>query len=433
MTDLSVLSDDYKDSPYWWDNAPRPHFDSVEIPKSVDVAIIGSGYTGLNVAIETARAGRSTLVLDAEDAGWGCSSRNGGQVSTSFKPSFTSLSKKYGADKAFRILREGHTALEWIGEFIEHEKIDCDFVRCGRFFAAHNDKQYQMLERSYDSQPKGLEVDHYMVPRNRQHEEIGSDLYHGGVVFNRHASLQPASYHLGLLSTAQGAGVQIVTRTPAENIDRNKSEFVVHTARGKVRARDVVIATSGYTGALTPWQQKRIIPIGSYVIATEEIDTDVMKRLLPKNRVYTDTRKLVVYYRASPDRKRIVFGGRVSLSETDPRISAPRLHAEMVRILPDLKNTRISHSWMGFVGYTFDSMPHIGQHDGLWYAMGYCGSGVSLASYFGMRIGQKIIGSKEGETGLDGTHFETRPYYFGKPWFLAPSIHFYKLRDRLNL
>ena len=427
-----IFSEDSKNLPYWWEDAPRPHIEPISLPESVDVAVVGSGYTGLNVAIQTARGGHSTLVLDAEDAGWGCSSRNGGQISTSFKPGFSDLSKKYGADKAFQILREGHNALEWIGEFIEAEKIACDFARCGRFYAAHNAKQFEIMLRKYREQPKGLEIDHHIVTRDQQRDEIDSDFYHGGVVFSRHASLQPAKYHLGLLSIAREAGAGIATKTRVENIERDKAAFIVHTSRGKVRARDVVIATSGYTGALTPWHQKRIIPIGSYVIATEEIDTALMARLLPKNRVYTDTRKLVVYYRASPDRKRVVFGGRVSLSETDPSISGPRLHEEMVRILPALKNTRISHSWMGFVGYTFDSMPHIGQHNGLWYAMGYCGSGVSLASYFGMRLGQKIIGDVDGECGLDNTRFETRPYYFGKPWFLAPSIHFYKVRDRLN-
>ncbi|MEM7208171.1 MAG: FAD-binding oxidoreductase [Pseudomonadota bacterium] len=433
MQRSSLFASYYKDTPYWWDDAPRPQIDTDTTPASVEVAIVGSGYTGLNAAIETARGGRSTLVLDAEDAGWGCSSRNGGQISTSFKPSFDSLEKKYGAEKAYAILREGHNALQWIGEFVERENIDCDFNACGRFYAAHNARQYELLEKRAEEQLPGLEVDCHLVSRADQASEIESDLYHGGIVFNSHASLQPAKYHLGLLRTAQDAGTKIATHCGVDNIERDGAEFVLHTARGKVRARDVIVATSGYTGSLTPWHQRRIIPIGSYMIATEEIDDALMDRMLPRHRVYTDTRKLVVYYRASPDRKRVVFGGRVSLAETDPRISAPRLHDQMTNILPALRGTKISHSWMGFVGYTFDEMPHIGQHEGLWYAMGYCGSGVSLASYFGMRLGQKVLGLSEGETGIDQTRFETRPYYFGKPWFLAPSIHYYRIKDKLNL
>ena len=271
-----------------------------------------------------------------------------------------------------------------------------------------------------------------MVPREQQTEEIDTDIYHGGIVFSQHASLQPAKYHLGLLEIAQRAGAQIAAHTRVENVERDGSGFVVHTLRGKVRARDVVVATSGYTGALTPWQRRRIIPIGSYLIATETMDESLVDQLLPTNRVYSDTRKLVYYYRASPDRKRIVFGGRVCARETDPRVSAPRLHAELVRLLPALASVKISHSWMGFVGYTFDSMPHIGRHEGIYYSMGYCGSGISLASYFGMRLGEKIAGTEGGETGLDETRFESRPYYFGKPWFLSPSIFYYRIRDRIN-
>jgi len=173
-----------------------------------------------------------------------------------------------------------------------------------------------------------------------------------------------------------------------------------------------------------------VIPIGSYVIATEPLPEDLMARLMPKRRVISDTRKLVVYYRPSPDGRRILFGGRVSLKETDPRASAPLLHAELARIFPELAETRVSHSWMGFVAYSFDAMPHLGRHDGAYYAMGYCGSGVSLASYFGMRIGQQVLGLAEGRTALDGLKFQTRPFYSGDPWFLAPSIRYYRWRDR---
>jgi glycine/D-amino acid oxidase-like deaminating enzyme len=428
-----LFTDEYKEVPYWWEDVACPRGGVAELPGYVDVAIVGSGYTGLNTGIQTARAGRSTLVMDAEDAGWGCSSRNGGQVSTSFKPSLETLSKKYGPQKAFQILREGHNALKWIGGFIEREKIDCDYERVGRFHGAHNSRQYKALERRCANQPDGLEVEAHMVPREQQAEEIDTDIYHGGIVYSQHASLQPAKYHSGLLAIAQRAGAQIAPHTRVENIERDGSGFVLHTSRGNVRARDVAVATGGYTGALTPWHQRRIIPVGSYIIATETMDESLVDQLLPTNRVYSDTRKLVYYYRASPDRQRIVFGGRVCVQETNPRVSAPRLHAELVRLLPALATVKISHSWMGFVGYTFDSMPHIGRHEGIYYSMGYCGSGISLASYFGMRLGKKITGTEGGETGLDETRFESRPYYFGKPWFLSPAIFYYRIRDRLNL
>jgi len=156
-----------------------------------------------------------------------------------------------------------------------------------------------------------------------------------------------------------------------------------------------------------------------------------MDKLMPKNRIASDTRKVVYYYRPSPDRKRILFGGRVSFNETDPRVSGPKLHADLVQLFPELATTRISHSWSGFVAYTFDELMHVGVHEGMHYAMGYCGAGVGTSSYFGMRIGQQVLGLAEGRTALNGLTMQTRPFYTGNPWFLAPSIRYYRWRDSL--
>jgi glycine/D-amino acid oxidase-like deaminating enzyme len=173
-----------------------------------------------------------------------------------------------------------------------------------------------------------------------------------------------------------------------------------------------------------------VIPIGSYIIATEPLPDDLMQRLMPRNRIVSDTRRVVYYYRASPDRRRILFGGRVSVDETDPAVSGPLLHADLVALFPELRNVRISHSWCGFVAYTFDELMHIGCHEGVHYAMGYCGSGVGMAGYLGMRLGQQVLGQAEGRTAFDDLAFQTRPLYTGKPWFLAPSIRYYRWRDR---
>jgi glycine/D-amino acid oxidase-like deaminating enzyme len=433
MTD-ALFAADYQNKPYWWEAAPRPELAPVAPPARADVAVVGSGYTGLAAAIELARGGRQVVVLDAEDAGWGCSSRNGGQVSTSIKPSFSDLEALHGRDIALRIRREGMSALDWLADFIEREKIDCDWERVGRFHAAHNPAAFETLARDAVNQPKGLEVEVFVVPREDQRREIGSDRYYGGVVYPAHASLHPAKYHLGLLARAQSAGAQIVTHCPALSIQHESDGFRLATPRGNVLARDVLVATNGYTGTLTPWLRRRVIPIGSYIIATELLDPALARGLIPNNRVLSDTRKLVFYYRLSEDRRRMVFGGRVALKENNPRVSAPRLHAHMSRIYPQLAKAKISHSWMGFVAYTFDTLPHLGRmEDGIHYCMGYCGSGVSLASYFGTRAAQQILGRAEGRTALDGITFQTRPFYSGDPWFLGASIAYYKLRDKLNL
>jgi glycine/D-amino acid oxidase-like deaminating enzyme len=430
MTSPEPLTSDCLLQPYWWDDVPRPELPALDLPSHVDVAVVGSGYTGLHAALQTARGGRSTLVLDAEDAGWGCSTRNGGQISTSIKPSFEVLARRHGSERAAAIVREGQHSLAFIGRFVREEGIECDFAEVGRFHAAHNAAQFDALAARAKNQPKGLEVPATIVPRAAQGAEIGTDAYWGGVVYERHCSVHPARYHQGLLGRVLAAGAQVAARTPVQGIERDGSGFRLTTLRGAVRARDVIIATNGYTSALTPWLRRRVIPIGSYMIATEPLPVALVDRLIPKNRIVSDTRKVVYYYRASPDRRRILFGGRVSHQETDPRVSGPLLHADMVALFPELAHSRVTHSWCGFVAYTFDELMHTGTHDGIHYAMGYCGAGVGTASYFGMRAGQRVLGLAEGRTALDGLPFETRPFYSGNPWFLAASVRWYRWRDR---
>ena len=157
-----------------------------------------------------------------------------------------------------------------------------------------------------------------------------------------------------------------------------------------------------------------------------------MRKLIPRDRVFSDSRKLVTYFHRSPDARRLLFGGRVSVFESDPAKTAPALRQEMLRIFPQLEDVKLSHAWMGFVGFSFDYLPHLGEQDGLFYAMGYCGSGISLASYFGNRLGLQVLGKAEGKIAFNDIKFQTRPFYFGVPWFLSSAVRYYQLRDRLG-
>lgn len=420
-------------TPWWWERVPRPALPAATIPTECDVAIVGSGYTGLHAALVTARAGRHTVVFDAEDAGFGCSTRNGGQISTSVKPSFAALARRHGEKRAFEILKEGQRSLAFVGDFVRSERIECDFGAVGRFHAAHNPAQFEALARGAAHQPRGLEVPVHVVPRSEQHAEIDTDAYHGGVVYEAHASIDPARYHQGLLERVTAAHAQIAARSPVTAIERDGNRFRVRAAGGTTRAREVVVATNGYSGVLLPWLRRRLIPIGSYMIATEPLPEALASKLIPRNRIVSDTRKVVFYYRLSPDRRRVLFGGRVSVRETDPAVSGPLLRADLVKIFPALAGVGISHSWCGFVAYTFDELAHVGVHEGIRFAAGYCGSGVGMASYLGMRVGQQVLGLAEGRTAFDGLPFATRPFYGGNPWFLAPAVRYYRLRDRLPI
>ncbi len=428
-----LFSDDFKTTPYWWDRSPPEEAGDAALPASCDVAVVGSGYTGLHAALVMARAGRRVVVLDARSAGWGCSSRNGGQISSSVKPDYATLTKRHGAETARRILEEGVASLAWIGDFLRQEGLDCDFRVCGRFHAAHSAKAFQAMVAAYRAKPDWLDTPARVVPRAEQRSELGTEAYHGGLLFERHASLDPGRYLAGLLGLVRAAGAEVVTETPVTALQRDGAGFQVETPRGRLTAAKVVLATNGYSGPLSPWHRRRVIPIGSYVIATEPLPEDLMARLMPKNRIVSDSRKVVYYYRPSPDRRRIVFGGRVSAGESDPKVSGPLLHNALSRIFPDLRSAKISHSWMGFVAYTFDSLAHLGAHDGIYYAMGYCGSGVGMASYLGMRIGQRVLERPEGLSALERPAFQTRPLYSGRPWFLPASVAYYRLRDRLGI
>ena len=429
----SVFTEDFKLTSYWWDRSPPVATGPDRVPAAADVLVIGAGYTGLHAAIQIARGGRSVVVIDAQALGWGCSTRNGGQISTSIKPDLATLTRRHGAETARAILRDGHASLDFIRDFVAAESLDCDFRVVGRFHAAHNPQAFEHLARVTQAQPEGFAVPARIVPRADQQSEIGTEVYHGGVVYENHASVDPGRYHAGLVRLAQKAGALLIPDCAATGMVRQGAGYRVTTARGEIAVRDVVLATNGYTGGLSPWHQRRIIPIGSYMIATEELPVAVVDALIPRDRIVSDTRRVVYYYRASPDRKRILFGGRVSHAETDARRSAPLLRDELVRLFPQIADVRVSHSWMGFVGYTFDTLAHTGSKDGLHHAMGYCGSGVGMASYLGMRTGQRVLGLPEGRTGIEAATFQTRPLYNGNPWFLSAAVSIYKIRDRLNL
>ncbi|UUX49964.1 FAD-binding oxidoreductase [Nisaea acidiphila] len=428
----NIFTENFTTDPYWWTETSRPDVGWTDLPGQVDVAVVGSGYTGLSAALELARAGRLVLVFDAEDAGWGCSTRNGGQISRSIKPGYEELTRRYGSNTAFGIIREGANALDWITDFVAAEKIDCDFAVPGKFTAAHNPAQFEKMARAAENQPEGLEEPLRVVTQAEQHAEIGTDAYYGGVVNESTASLDPAKFHAGLLARVREASVQIATHCPVTEIEQSAPGFVVKTPRGPVRARNVLVASNGYVGPESGWQRRRVIPIGSYIIATEALPKEQMDRLLPTDRMLGDSRKVVYYYRASPDRSRILFGGRVSAGETDPLKSAPLLRRDLAGIFPELADVRVSHSWMGFVAYTFDTLAHVGCNENVHFAMGYCGSGVSMSGYLGMRAAQQILGLKEGSTAFDGIGFPTRPFYTGRPWFLAASVAYYRWRDGLN-
>jgi glycine/D-amino acid oxidase-like deaminating enzyme len=431
-----IFAPDFQFKPYWWEAAPRPAEAPAAIPRDADVAIVGSGYTGLSAALTLARAGRKVVVFEADAPGYGASSRNGGMVGPALSlGSATALSEKYGRDKAAGVLQEGLNALDYLVDLVEREKIDCQLQMVGRFRGALRPQQYDAMARETDALKRFVNYQADMVPRAAQHDHIGSDFYHGGLVIHRDGGLHPGLYHLGLLERARQAGAVVLAKTPVTGLVRERQRVVVTTPRGEVSAGAALVATNGYTGRATGQFRRRVIPVRSAIVATEPLPKEQMDRLMPARRMLVENRRITCYYRPSPDHTRILFGGRaLHQGSTDAeRANARDLHRRMVEIFPELAATKITHYWSGYVAFTFDLRPHLGALDGIHYAMGYCGSGVTRATYFGHRIAQQIMGQAEGRTAYDGLPFETRPLYDGNPWFLPAVLSWYRLADRLGI
>jgi glycine/D-amino acid oxidase-like deaminating enzyme len=428
-----IFAPDYEARCYWQDDQPLPPTGPSSLPAEVDVLIVGSGYTGLAAARETASAGRSTWVVDAGPVAGGCSSRNGGQVAFSFKPTHPELAARHGKSVADAIYREGLDANAALAALSTEEELSFDWRPCGGFLGAHTPRHLKSLVRSFEAQVPEFAEPFEVVPRVRLADAIDSPLYHGGVIIPTDASVHPGRLAVALYTRAVAAGAVVVGHCRAESIERAEGRLVVRTTRGAVKARQVLIATNGYTDGVSPWLQRRVMPVGSYIIATEVLDPALVARLIPAGRNVGDTRRVVTYVRPSPDGRRILFGGRASAGETDVTRCAPTMHRMMVEMFPALASARISRAWMGFVGFTFDTRMHLGVHDGVHYCLGYCGQGVPLATYYGRHIGRRMVDDHAPPSALEGLEFPSRPYYHGRPWFLPLAVQAYRAMDWLGV
>jgi len=428
----AAFDPDLKLTPYWWEAAPLTDAEPTEIPARADVGIVGAGFAGLSAALTLVRAGRSVVVFDSQRAGEGASSRNGGICSGNIKMPFGQMIKTMGKSKAMAIYGEGVAARESLAQFVDEENIDCGFDYAGRFSGANSPGDYDRMGREADALNEYFDLGAEMVPRSEQHRELGTDFYHGGQVRPDTAGLHPGLFHKGLLERALAAGVQVIAETAVTGIQRDGGEFQLTTARGTLTAGEVIVCTNGYTGPATPWLQRRVIPIPSQIIATEPLPKETLERLMPKRRMCNDTRNLYNYYRPSPDGTCIVFGGRRGADTDDPRIKCTHLLGNLIEIFPELADIKVTHSWWGYTGYSFDFLPHLAIHDGIHYASAFCGSGVVWAPWVGRKAAQRILGDAESETVFDTFEFKGRPLYWGKPWFLPPIIAWYGIKDRFG-
>jgi glycine/D-amino acid oxidase-like deaminating enzyme len=416
--------------PYWWEAAPPATLVREPVRSKCDVAIVGAGYTGLSAAITLARAGRSVQVFDKMRPGEGASTRNGGIASGNLRPSFDQLAKKFGEVTARALLMEAKAAREDLAAFIEREGIDCEFSVTGRFAGASTAGDYERLAREADMLAATTGITAYAVPRAKQRDYLGTDYYHGGAVRMDIGGLHPAKLHAGMLRVALGSGAIVHGETAVLGIRSDALDYEVETARGRVRARHVITGTNGYTDRSDRWLRRRLVPVRSRIVATAPLSDNLMRQLMPKRMMLSETRKLHYYYRPSPDGRRILFGGRDGTIAGDPAWPTDHLRRALIDIFPEIEDVELTHSWFGHVAMNRDMIPRIFSRQGMRYAAGYCGSGVVWARWAGQKAAWQILGEDGGASALDMRPPAAVPFYNGTPWFMPGVYAWLTWQDR---
>lgn len=425
-----------KETPYWIDTAPAfPDRSGRPLPQTIDVAVVGGGITGLSAAIRLARKGAAVAVLEQGRFGSGASGRNGGMCTTGITVGAKTAVARYGLAAA----REYHAAylqaVDFVEQIVRDERIDCDFRRAGRLGVAFRPSHHEHQKAAQKLLAEQFGHETFLIGPSELRTELGSDYYCGALLEPLSAGLHVGRYVRGLVDVAERSGAGLHEMARVTGVQRGPDgRCRVITVRGALSAKQVLLATDAYTDGVFPGLRRRMVTVGSFIIATEPLGEERARELIPRDRMVVDTKNVSHYFRLTPDH-RLLFGGRARFALSNPasdRKSARILHRDMLRVFPQLAATRIDYVWGGNVGISFDRMPHAGQMGGLYYSMGYSGHGVQMASLMGARMAEVMDGHPEANPWrrLKARAF---PTYSGTAWFLPFVGAYFHAKDRLGL
>lgn len=424
-----------KSEPYWLDTA-EPFAGGADGPVegTVDVAVVGGGFTGLSAALALARRGASVAVLEAGRVAAGASGRNGGHVNNGTAVDFGGLVTRLGLDRARALYHAYDDAVDTVERIVREHQISCDFRRSGKIKLAARPEHYEKIARGFEQLHREADSETELVPPARIREEVGSDAFHGGLLYRKSAQMHMGRFGKGLAEAAQKHGARIFENAPVTALARVRgAEHRVSTPRGSLTARQVLLATGPSMRGPFFHFPRRIIPIGSFIIATEPLEAARLDAIMPTRRTATTTKNIGNYFRVAPD-NRLIFGGRARFALSNPtsdlksgRILERTLHA----VFPQLGAVRIDYCWGGIIDLTADRLPRAGEHEGLFYAMGFSGHGAQMSVHMGERMAA-VMGGDMAANPLAGLPWPAVPGHFGPPWFMPFVGAYYRMKDFLG-
>jgi len=419
-------------TPYWLDTASQDGIaEAGPLPQRSDVVIVGGGLTGASAALALAQQGASVVVLEAGRIMSGASGRNGGHCNNGMAGNFHAACARLGRERAEVYYRAFDDAVDTVERLVREHEIACHFRRSGKILLAAKPKHYQQLQRAHAALSDGVDSDVRLIDADAVAGEVNSPLFHGGLMFGKSAQLHIGMFGAGLARAARQHGAQLFEGAHVGEIERLQTGgFVVRSSRGKIQASAIFVATGAHTDKTFRYFQQRILPVGSFVIATQPLGSDQIDAVMPGRRNAVTTLNVGNYFRVSHD-NRLIFGGRARFALSSPasdRKSGEVLKRQLTRIFPQLGRVAVDYCWGGLVDMTQDRLPHAGQNDGLFHAMGYSGHGVQMSVQMGQIMARVIAGETDANPWRD-RDWPPIPAHWARSWFMPFVGAYYRARD----